>query len=324
MKIKELLEERNKIKIEVYKGEFWKSCPGTTAGYYCCGYQVLTPLRGCGMYCRYCILQAYFENQFQVLFKNWKDLKNEVEKKLEKWSGVVRIGTGEFADSLYLEDKLKLCKKVADLFDKYPNVLTEFKTKSNNISLLNKIRNPQKVVIGFSMNTPKMINLFEKKTATLKQRLEAAKRCLDMGFWISFHFDPIFWYKEWKEEYMNVVNQIFSVVKDTKRIAWWSLGGFRSPLALKMFLKKINKHLPLYSMGELVYGEDGKVRYYRPIRAELYFTFNEEIKKVDPDITLYLCMESPELWQDSGMINRIPNGLVKYLDERAKQILRLK
>jgi len=114
------------------------------------------------------------------------------------------------------------------------------------------------------------------------------------------------------------------VVKDTKRIAWWSLGGFRSPLALKMFLKKINKHLPLYSMGELVYGEDGKVRYYRPIRAELYSTFNEVIKKVDPDITLYLCMESPELWQDSGMINRIPNGLVKYLDERAKQILRLK
>jgi len=80
-------------------------------------------------------------------------------------------------------------------------------------------------VIGFSINTPAMIGLHEKDTATLEQRLSAIQQCEEMGFWVAIHFDPIFLYPEWKEDYCDVVGRIFSHIKDPQKIAWWSMGG---------------------------------------------------------------------------------------------------
>ncbi len=315
------LARRNDIVHATHQGDFWKPCPGTTAGYLCCGYQILTPLTGCGMYCRYCILQAYLECQSQVVFDNFADLEREVRNKLAGRTGVVRFGTGEFGDSLYLEDKLHLCDKIAALLDPYPNVLVEFKTKSAGVNGCAALKNPSKAVVGFSMNTPRMVSLLEQGTASIEDRLAAAQRCLDMGFWVAFHFDPIVWYPEWEREYREVASLIFRAISDTSRIAWWSLGGFRSSPALKALLKKTNEHLPLFAMGELVQGEDGKIRYYRPIRVEFYSAIRDEVEKRDPRIPLYLCMESPEVWMQSGMMKRIPGGLARYLDDRAEQML---
>jgi|WetSurMetagenome_2_1015567.scaffolds.fasta_scaffold00264_18 spore photoproduct lyase len=317
----ERMRERGRIVHAVCKGEFWKPCPGTTQGYLCCGYQILTPLTGCGMYCRYCVLQSYLENPAQVVFDNISDLESEVRNKLNGRDGVVRFGTGEFADSLYLEERLGFSRKTAAVLEPYPNVLVEFKTKSATVDCLAAIKNPRKVVIGFSVNTPRMIAQFERGTATLNERIAAARRCLDAGFWVAFHFDPILWYPEWKREYLDVVERIFDAVSDTSRIAWWSLGGFRSPPALKALLKETNEHLPLFAMGELVQGEDGKIRYFRPVRVEFYSAIREAVEKRDPNIPLYLCMESPEVWDEAGMMERIPRGLAEYLDDRAEEML---
>ncbi len=317
------LAERNKIVTDTNRGRFWKSCPGTGTGYYCCGYQVLTPLIGCGMYCRYCILQDYNEFSHHVEFKNWDDLEREVQGVLKGLQGkVVRVGTGEFADSLYLEDTLGLSQKVARLLNTYDNVLTEFKTKSINVLPLKSVAHPAKNVIAFSMNTPRMISTMEVNTASVAERLQAAKWCVDQGFWVAFHFDPMFWYPQWKKEYQEVVQDIFSTIKDANKIAWWSLGGFRTVPALKARLKKEGKHLPLFS-GELVLGEDKKYRYFRSIRVELYEAMREAVDAHAPDTTLYLCMESPEVWAESGLLSRIPKGLVRYLDDRAKMLLEL-
>ncbi len=318
-----IMDERNFIQTEIFKGEFWKPCPGTGKGYICCGYQILTPLSGCGMYCSYCILQVYYDHQYQVLYRNFEDLENEVKEKLSKRKGVVRFGTGEFGDSLFLEERFGLSKKIAELLEPYPNVLVEFKTKSAAVESLKEISNPSKVVIGFSVNTPRMIAILEKNTALLKERLEAARYCERMGFWVSFHFDPMLWYDQWEEEYREVVESIFSYIDDPRHIAWWSLGGFRTIPALKKRLKEYNLHLPLFS-GEIVLGMDKKYRYFRPIRVDFYKAMQEQVEKYYPETTLYLCMESPEIWEKCGMAKRIPNGLVRYLDERAEVMLNLK
>lgn len=314
------LIRRGEVVFSRENGEFWKPCPGTTKGYLCCGYQIITPMTGCGMYCRYCVLQAYLENQAQVVYENIDDLEKEISLKMAKWKGVVRFGTGEFGDSLYLEDRFHLSERIAEILESYPNAIVEFKTKSTNIDGLAKIKNPKKVIVGFSVNTPAMISLHEQNTAPLEERLEAAQRCVEMGFWVAFHFDPIIFYPEWKKEYIEVVRKIFDYVKDPSKIAWWSMGGFRTSPALKALLKRQNTHLPLFS-GEMVLGEDGKIRYFRPIRVDFYATLSEEIEKTSLSIPLYLCMESPEVWEAVGMKKRIPGGLVRYLDERAGEML---
>ena len=72
---KETAADRSAIVRLHNKGEFWKPCPGTTQGYLCCGYQILTPSTGCGMYCKYCILQAYFPisaRSYLIISMIWK------------------------------------------------------------------------------------------------------------------------------------------------------------------------------------------------------------------------------------------------------------
>lgn len=303
-----------------HHGEFWKPCPGTTAGYVCCGYQILTPMIGCGMYCDYCILQAYFEHQCQVVYENFADLEREVAGKMARVKGVVRFGTGEFADSLYPEDRLGLCRRIARMLEPYANAVVEFKTKSARVSGLAAIRDPSRVVVGFSLNTPRMIALHERDTAPLPDRLKAARQCLDMGFWIAFHFDPLLWYPEWETEYREVVRRIFDAVADPSRIAWWSMGGFRTTPRLKRILRDQGMDVPLFS-GEMVLGEDRKLRYFRPVRVEFYQALRTEAEMQYPAAPLYLCMESPEVWREAGLAERIPNGLVRYLDEKAERML---
>lgn len=98
------------------------------------------------------------------------------------------------------------------------------------------------------------------------------------------------------------------------------MGGFRCMPSLKTLLKKNNAHLPLFS-GEQITGADGKVRYFRPLRVALYKMMQNAFITYDPACTLYMCMESPEVWKEAGMDHRIPNGLADYLDKRAEKIL---
>ncbi|MDG5813866.1 radical SAM protein [Chitinispirillales bacterium ANBcel5] len=312
--------KRQKLVSDRNKGEFWKPCPGTTGGYLCCGYQIITPLTGCGMYCNYCILQVYLEHQHQTVYENFNDLENELKTKLKQNNSVLRFGTGEFADSLYLENTLGVSKKVAALLEPYKNVLIEFKTKSTNIDTLGEIKTPRKVVIGFSLNTQSMVSKLEEGTASIEERLRAARKCEEMGFNLAFHFDPMIWYDGWEKEYREVVRMLFSHIKNPQKIAWCSMGGFRSMPALKHHLKKSGKHLSLFA-AEMITGIDGKLRYPRPCRVSFYRAMKDEFEKHYPDITLYMCMESPEVWRSSGMIDRIPRGLKMYLDERASGIL---
>ncbi|MDR0307815.1 MAG: hypothetical protein LBI42_13405 [Chitinispirillales bacterium] len=313
--------ERLNLKTAIHKGEFWKPCPGTSKDYLCCGYQILTPLTGCGMYCSYCILQVYFDHQHQTCYENFDDLEREVHHKMEeRISAVVRFGTGEFGDSLYQEDKLGLSRKVADVLDRYNNVLVEFKTKSVNISTLRQIKNPVKAVIGFSLNTFTMAALLERGTAPVLERLKAARRCEEMGFSVAFHFDPMVWYDGWEGEYRQIVSMIYDHIKDAKSIAWCSMGGFRTMPSLKNELRNRSIHLPLFA-GEMILGADGKLRYPRPLRVSFYKAMDEEFRKNQPDAPLYICMESQEVWEACGMYGRIPYGLTHFLDERAKTIL---
>ena len=316
-----ILNDRKTLISAVNKGEFLKPCPGTAKDYLCCGYQILTPMTGCGMYCSYCILQVYFDHQCQVVFENFGDLEKEVERKLSSWPGVIRIGTGEFCDSLYQEKNLGLCKKIADLLEPYPNAIVEFKTKYASLKGLSKIKNPQKVIIGLSLNTPAMIALHERDTAPLDTRLRLIQRSEEMGFFIGIHFDPIFKYGKWESEYREVVRRIFEHVRNPGKIAWWSMGGFRTNPALKKLLKKNNGHFPLFAQEDMILGDDGKYRYFRPIRTAFYRALQEEISRYAPATTLYLCMESREVWEEAGMLHRIPQGLPRYLDLRAEQIL---
>jgi spore photoproduct lyase len=90
--------------LAVQKGPFWRACPGTRE-YICCGYQVLQVALNCPFDCTYCILQGYVNLPAVILFVNVEDLQTELAAGFAQAPDRVwRLGTGEFGDSLALDE----------------------------------------------------------------------------------------------------------------------------------------------------------------------------------------------------------------------------
>jgi spore photoproduct lyase len=298
-----------------FKGAFLKPCPGTKA-YICCGYQILNIGTNCPMDCSYCILQAYVNQPNLRVFANLDEEIDQVVDQIDQHPDrTFRIGTGEFTDSLALEPLLgwsdlllsKLCSK--------KNVVLELKTKTTHVEGL--INGPvrDRVVISWSLNSPRMVSREERGASALRKRIETAGRCQAEGFTVGFHFDPLVAHADWREEYLRTVELLDRYV-DPKKIIWISLGSFRFMPNLKEVIRRRHPTSELLN-GEFVPGLDGKMRYFKPIRIELYAFMREHLDRWHPNLGLYLCMESNEVWKRAlGWSPGDSEGLSNYLDRR--------
>lgn len=303
------------IKYNEQRGQFIKRCP-CSPEVVSCGYFNVNLHTGCPYDCSYCILQTYLETKEPVFFTNFDKLKEEL-KIVSKTEKYLRIGTGELSDSLAYDYETKYSKKILDIFSDYPEIIFEFKTKSANIKNLLDYGNPKKnIIIAWSLNPQSIIEKEEFFTVSLKQRLEALKTVQENSFKVAIHFDPIIYFENWQEEYSKLIKDI-SKYLDVSKLAWWSIGALRFPSSLKEHIFK-HKESILFE-GELIKGYDGKYRYFKPMRLEMFSYIRKEIEKIiSKDLPLYLCMEDEEVWK--AVIPEIkPEQFIinKYLYESA-------
>jgi spore photoproduct lyase len=174
------------------------------------------------------------------------------------------------------------------------DVFLEFKTKSSNVDHLLDMDPAERVVLAWSLNTPFAIDKYEQDTASLDERLSAAARSAGAGFLLAFHFDPMVLYPGHLEEYLQVLDSMMQAVPP-ERIAWISLGCFRY---VPGFPDVMRVRFPDEEMTfpEMVPGLDGKYRYLKPKRLELYSEMMERIRQYHSGIFVYLCMEPDDLW----------------------------
>jgi len=278
-----------------FYGRRLKPCPGTS-NHICCGYYVINAITNCPMDCSYCVLQGYLNNPFLTLYTNWDDLLQEIDDFLSNdRQSLARLGTGELSDSLALESIFPFSQFLIPVFAERRNGILELKTKSANVNPLLDFKHREKTVISWSLNPPRMIEEEEKRTAPLEERIRAARRCQEKGYPLGFHFDPLIYHEGWEKEYQETVIQLFKQI-EPKRVVWLSLGGFRYPPKLKAIAEERFPKTEVF-LGELFPGRDAKFRYLKEIRVEMYRKMVGWLKEVDPDLFVYLCMESKEVWE---------------------------
>lgn len=296
------------------RGSFIKECPGTSY-YTCCGYKILHIGTFCGMDCSYCILQSYFHPPVMQFFVNHADLITET-KTLFKKKTVARIGTGEFTDSMIWERWTDLSTILVPEFSKQSRAVLELKTKTTDIDLLKGLSHNRKTIVSWSLNTERIIKEQERRTSTLTARLKAAAKCESWGYPIGFHFDPVILYDGCEKEYKKVIQKIFSYVS-SGNIVWISIGTFRFMPSLKSIIKERfpGSKIPY---GEFVTGLDGKMRYFKPLRIDIYKKMVAWIREIAPDVLVYFCMEDDEVWEKAaGFVPKDRCGLSAMLDESA-------
>jgi spore photoproduct lyase len=310
--------DKNTLRLLSFPGQLLKPCPGTRE-YLCCGYQILNIGTNCPLDCSYCILQAYFNQPGLRVFVN-------VEKQLEVIGGTIenskgkifRIGTGEFTDSLALDSILKWTQVLPAFVAKHRNVVLEFKTKTVAIDGLLASPLRERIVASWSLNSPSIAATEEHGAPSVRKRLEAAGICQREGYTLGFHFDPLIEHRFWKEEYERTVDLLDRFV-DPRKVIWISLGCLRFMPSLKGVIRKRFAGTHILD-GEFIPGSDGKMRYIKPQRIEMYGHMKEKLWEWGFRSGLYLCMESRDVWAKAfGWSPESSEGLSEYLDNRARE-----
>jgi len=304
-----------------FYGRHLKPCPGTS-NHICCGYYVINAVTNCPMDCSYCILQGYLNNPLLTLYTNWDDLVEEINSFLSiDRHSLSRLGTGELSDSLALESIFPFSEFLIPFFAERHNGILELKTKSTNVDPLLHLNHRGKTVVSWSLNPPKMIEREEKRTAPLKERIAAARKCQEKGYPLGFHFDPLLYHEGWEKGYQETIHQLFKQI-DSKGVVWISLGGFRYPPNLKAIAEERFLQTEVF-LGELFPGRDAKFRYLREIRTEMYQKMVVWLKEVDPNLFVYLCMESKEVWEKVfGWAPGNSRHLNQMFEERVRRFIK--
>lgn len=298
-----------------HKGRFFKACPGTRQ-YRCCEYHVVNTGMNCPIDCGYCILQAYLNNPYLSFFVNVDAMVADIAAGLDEHpEGRFRVGTGEFADSLAIDRLTGLSRILVPFFARQTNAVLELKTKSAMIDNLVDLDHQGRTVVAWSLNSTRIMATEEHRAASLTERLAAARQCVAWGYKVAFHFDPLIFHPGWQQAYDETIEALFREVPATA-IAWISLGALR-------FLPKLKEIATYRFPGSQIYhqefvdGLDGKSRYFRFHRLELYRHIYHSLQKhADDGTCIYFCMESDEIWQDvMGFVPADKGGIAKMLDD---------
>ncbi len=286
--------------------------------YFSCDYHSLHIQEGCDMECSYCILQSYLTNPLLMIYVNMDEILDNLQNFLNRHPNkFFRIGTGHLSDSLSLDHITHTSKILIPFFAKQKNAILELKTKSDNIANLLALKPAGKTIVSWSINAGPIQKKEEHKCATIAERLTAASQIAKTnGYRVGFHFDPMIDFESWEEEYEATVKKIAAAVP-VEKIAWISIGSLRMMPDLK---KKMQDRFPKSKLpyGQWVHGMDGKLRYFKHRRLELYKGLVRMLKEHLPGVTIYLTMESPEVWRRVFGKDFSKEEICSFLDNAGK------
>ncbi len=269
------------------------NCPVASEKTRCCNLLTLDTVKNCGFDCSYCSIQSFYTDGKIYLHKNLRSKLNKLELDPKK---IYHIGTGQSSDSLMWGNKDGILDDVFDFASKNKNVVLELKTKSNAVGYFLKNDIPSNVIVTWSLNTDVIIEAEEHHTATLKERLAAARAIADMGILVGFHFHPIVEYNGWEKEYHDIIDFIQDNFKP-EEVALISLGTltFIKPVIKQLRKRKLESkilQMPLTDAG-------GKFSYPIEMKkllfSSVYNRFSEKWKSM---VYFYMCMEDKSLWKE--------------------------
>ncbi|MBN1699465.1 MAG: radical SAM protein [Spirochaetales bacterium] len=265
-------------------------CPGSR-GHLCCNYLTVDVYEGCPIGCTYCIMKSYLNFQpLTVNIQTDEAIARIVEISEKNPGKTVRIGTGEVGDSLFFDPLFRLSERFVKALARLPNVYFELKTKTDFVDHLLDIPEKGNAVVAFSLNPDSISKTEEGIAAALADRIGAAAKAAEYGFNLAFHFDPVFYYQGWEDDYRGVIRMLDGF--PPQKIVWISIGTFRYTRGLR---DAMDERWFLYD--EFVPCNDKKFRYIQRKRGAMYASLVRFLDSVLPGVPLYMCMESGVMWR---------------------------
>jgi len=223
-----------KITLEEKESLGFGLCPVASPKTRCCNLLTLDAVHSCGFDCSYCSIQSFYNDDKIVFDINLKEKLDNIQLDPNEF---YHIGTGQSSDSLMWGNHNGILDHLVEFARNNPNVMLEFKTKSDNIKYFLDKDLPLNLLFTWSLNPQTIIDHEEHLTASLDKRIGAAKRMQDKGALVGFHFHPMIYYKNYKDEY----GELFKKLTDTFDPDSVAMVSFGTLTFIKPVIKQIRK-----------------------------------------------------------------------------------
>lgn len=264
----------------------------------CCPYHKLVPVsNGCPYYCTYCYL-AFIYRKFAPFIKinvNYDAMFRQIRKSMGTTAGKVGFNMGEMLDSLALDHVTNLTTMLVPFFAGFSRSFLMLLTKSSNIDNLLAVESSEQTVVSWSLNSREMIDQFESGTASLDERIEAARKCQQHGYRIRIRVDPGILYPNWQAGYAALIQDALTVVEpENITLGMLRLLPGHRRLAIAAYG---NRGEELLGRNFVKGASDGKLRYPPTQRTEFYRFLIDTIRSFDKKVSISLCRETSEMWR---------------------------
>jgi len=284
-------EQKYTFKTEPKDGFGLGLCPVASEKTRCCNLLTLDAVESCGFDCSYCSIQSFYNQNTITFDSGFTDKLKNLDLDKNK---TYHIGTGQSSDSLMWGNREGILDALFEFARENPNVILEFKTKSDNIKYFLENAVPQNILCTWSLNTSTIIENEEHLAASLVKRINAARKVADRGVKVGFHFHPIVEYENYLDEYQAVYKRLIQEF-NPKEVALVSFGTLTF---IKPVIKQLREREFRSKITQMPFEDaSGKSSYPEETKVEMFKHAYESFTPWHKEVFFYLCMEEHGMWE---------------------------
>lgn len=269
----------------------------------CPNYWHFSPYAFCPYDCRYCYLAGTPGVRFSPtvkIFLNLPEMLSQIDRAADVAGQPVAFYLGKLQDGLALDPLTGFMRVLVPFFAAHRWARLRVLTKSAQVEQLLDLDHQGHTVLSWSLNPPEVSEAFENGVPSVAARIEAMHRCALAGYPVRAVIMPIVPVGGWQHAYRSFLEYLLDRVQP-ERI---TLGGIciysaaqnlmERKLGAANVISKLLDHTGQQS-------SDGRTRYTRSLRREMYAYLIQTIQKIDRQATISLCLEENDVIEAVGL-----------------------
>ena len=164
----------------------------------------------CPGFCEYCYLQTTLGPKPAIrVYVNVEEILAQAQKYIAERAPEIPIFEGAAtSDPIPMEYLTGSLKRAIEFFGQTDLGRFRFVTKFSDVDSLLQVPHHGHTEVRFSLNTQTIIGKYEKGTASLQERIEAAQKVSQAKYPLGFLIAPIITYDNWQQEYEEAIRAL--------------------------------------------------------------------------------------------------------------------
>lgn len=201
---------------------------------------------------------------------------------------------GKLQDGLALDPLTGYSTVLVPFFAEHPFARQVILTKSASVERLTGLNHGGHTTLSWSLNPPEVASAFEENVPSVEDRIEAMRRCAAQGYPVRAVIMPVIPVPDWERLYAGFLERLLSAIQ-LERLTFGGICIYKGARSLMESKLGRNNPISLHIAEDLA--RDGRARYARETRLEIYKNLVATAREIQPSLPLALCLEDVGVWQ---------------------------